>query len=169
MARPAATDAAAFYQYYISLVPEANALDALHSQNEAYNELKNLINAENLHTSYAPGKWTIAQLLQHVIDSERIFACRALWFARGSNIPFPGFDEKLFAGSAPATGRTVQQLFNELHNVRVSTLQLFESFDAAAWQRGGIASEQYVTVNALAFIIAGHFWHHHKILRERYL
>lgn len=169
MARPATTDAAAFYQYYIGLVPQADALEALHGQKEAYYQLHNRINAENLHTSYAPGKWTIAQLLQHVIDSERIFACRALWFARGSTKSFPGFDENLFASSAPTTERRVQQLFEELQSVRVSTLLLFKSFDPAAWQRGGIASEQYVTVNALGFIIAGHFWHHHKILLERYL
>lgn len=168
MPRPSNTDAAAFYQYYISLVAENDALDALRNQEGVFIELYSHINPANLHSSYAPDKWTIAQLLQHIIDCERIFAGRVLWFARGSNDPFPGFDENLFACNAPATERTLDALFDELKCVRKSTLQLFESLDKEAWQRGGIASSQYVTVNALGFIIAGHMLHHHKILRERY-
>ena len=169
MPRPAATDAAAFYQYYISLTTETEALQALHNQHTEIEGLFSDVSPALLQHAYAPGKWTLAQLLQHVMDTERIFSCRALWFARGSNDPFPGFDENAFAANAPATHRSHTALRQEFICLRASTLHLFESFTASDWQRGGIASGSFVTVNALAFIIAGHFRHHLKIIRERYL
>ena len=119
--------------------------------------------------AYAEGKWTVKQLLQHMIDTERIFAHRALWFARQSPDPLSGFDEDEYAVIADVSKRTVESLCNEFLAVRKSTEFLFNSFSAKDLVRSGIANNNSITVHALGFVTLGHFLHHKKIMEERYL
>lgn len=118
---------------------------------------------------YAPGKWTIKDILQHLVDDERSYAVRALAIARGDERPQPGFDENLWARHARAEERPVAALLAEYEAVRASTLAMFASLPAKAWERRGVSNGDPVTVRGLGFQIAGHEWHHVRIVRERYL
>ena len=118
---------------------------------------------------YAPEKWSIRQLLNHVTDTERAFAFRALWFARGFDSPLPGYDQNIAAAGAEADAIAWAAHVEEFRRVRLSTISLFRNMPAAAWARAGIASDNRVSVRAVAYIIAGHLEHHNAILRERYL
>lgn len=119
--------------------------------------------------SYVEGKWTVKQLLQHIIDTERILTYRALCFSRNEHLPLPGFDEDSYALYAPATHRTLKSLQEEFILVRKSTDALLSSFTEEQLNKKGVASNFVVTVNALCFIIFGHIVHHQNVLQERYL
>jgi hypothetical protein len=116
----------------------------------------------------APGKWSIRQLLNHVTDTERAFAFRALWFARGFSTPLPSYDQDIAAANAGAEAIPWATHLEEFRHIRLSTISLFQNMPSEAWMRAGIASDNFFTVRALAFIIAGHLAHHSAILRERY-
>jgi hypothetical protein len=118
---------------------------------------------------YAPDKWSIRELLNHITDTERAFAFRALWFARGFTSPLPGYDQNIAAAGAAADNIAWAAHVEEFERVRLSTISLFRNMPAEGWKRSGIASDNPVSVRALAFIIAGHVAHHLTILRERYL
>lgn len=117
---------------------------------------------------YAPEKWSIRQVLNHVNDTERSFAFRALWFARGFEAPLPSYDQNVAASGAEADRVTWAAHVEEFRRVRLSTISLFSNMPTEAWTRSGIASDKPFTVRALAYIIAGHLTHHVKLLRERY-
>lgn len=118
---------------------------------------------------YAEGKWTIKDILQHIIDSERIFAYRALRFARNDKTELPGFEENDFANETQANQRSIMDLLTELSAVRHSTMLLFKTFSEEQLLRIGIASENPMSVRALGFIIIGHQNHHQRVFQERYL
>ena len=118
---------------------------------------------------YAPGKWSINEVLGHVIDSERIFAVRALRFARADAAPLPGFEQDDYVRSASFDSCSLADLAAELEAVRRSTVFLVRHLSEEAWMRSGIADNAEVSVRALAYIIAGHELHHREILRSRYL
>ena len=118
--------------------------------------------------AYAPGKWTVAQSLQHVLDTERIFTFHALSFARGERAPLPGFHQDAYAAAAPAAGRTLTDLADELRAVRAATRMLFASFDDEALARAGTMSGVASSCRALGFVTAGHCYHHAALFRERY-
>jgi hypothetical protein len=118
---------------------------------------------------YAPGKWTVRDIVQHVIDTERIMAYRALRIARHDETALPGFDENLFAANARATRRPLADLLAEYAVVRQGNLALFGSFNEATLLRSGLCSGQAISVLALGFVLAGHVRHHVRIIRERYL
>ena len=118
---------------------------------------------------YAEGKWTIKDILLHLIDSERIFAYRALRIARNDKTPLPGFEENEYAEIAGGSERSIRDLLTELALVRQSTIHLFKTFDEEALLRTGTASGVGVSVRALGVIIIGHQKHHQKIFEERYL
>lgn len=118
---------------------------------------------------YAEGKWDIKDIIQHVIDTERIFAYRALRIARGDTTPLPGFEENSYAVAADAGRRHLQELLTELSLVRHSTINLFKSFRAEDLLRTGTASGYHVSARALGFVLIGHQNHHVKIFKERYL
>jgi uncharacterized damage-inducible protein DinB len=132
-------------------------------------ELLSGISEEQSLKTYAPGKWTIRDVLNHVIDGERAFLGRAFWFARGFEDPLPSFDQDLAAQMAHANDTSWAQLVEEFKNVRLSTVSFFSNLPAEAWSRGGVASDNHVTVRAIAYIIAGHVAHHTKVLKEKYL
>jgi uncharacterized damage-inducible protein DinB len=118
---------------------------------------------------YAEGKWTIKDIIQHLIDAERIFAYRALCFARNDKTALPGFEENDYVDEAHATKRGIQDLLSELAVVRQGTLALFKSFSDEELVRKGIASNNPISVRALGFVIIGHQNHHQRVFEERYL
>jgi uncharacterized damage-inducible protein DinB len=118
---------------------------------------------------YAEGKWTIKDIIQHLIDAEHIFAYRALRISRNDKTPLPGFEENDYVDNANANDRSIQDLLTEFSAVRQSTLLLFKSFSEEQLKRMGIASNAAVSVRAIGFIIIGHQKHHQKVFQERYL
>ena len=167
--RPQEGDAAPYYFSYINQVAGDDALAVMESQlMEATTLFGGLSEEKSLHR-YAPGKWSIRQLLNHITDTERAFAFRALWFARGFDTPLPGYDQNIAAAGATADKIPWSAHVEEFRGVRQSTISLFHNMPAEGWSRSGIASDNHVTVCALAFIIPGHVAHHLKILQERYL
>ena len=169
VSRPQTGEYAPFYAGYVASVPDGDLLAVLEQQREETIELLGAVPEEKSLHRYAPGKWTIREVLGHVIDAERVFTYRALTFARGDAGPLPSFDENAWATTSKAGSRSMQQLLAEYRTVRAATLALFRSFSETEFARSGVASKNPVTVRALAYIVAGHERHHLKILRERYL
>jgi uncharacterized damage-inducible protein DinB len=167
--RPERSEAAESHFLYIDRVKGDDICSALETQMEdALEVLREISEEKSLHR-YAPEKWSIRQLLNHVSDSERIFAYRALWFARGLDKPLAGYDEKIAAAAAEADAVSWANHVAEFRGVRLTTVAFFRNLPEEAWMRTGVANEKRVTVRALAYIIAGHVEHHMGILRERYL
>jgi len=167
--RPDATEYAPFYGTYVGKVPDGDLLELLERQRrETQNLLAGLSDTQALHR-YAPGKWSIKEVVGHLMDSERVFCYRALRFARADEKPLQGFDDKAWVPAGSFDARPLADLAAELDAVRRATIALFRGFDAAALARKGTANNNEVTVRALAWIVAGHERHHVAILRERYL
>jgi len=118
---------------------------------------------------YAEGKWTIKDIIQHIIDSERIFAYRALRFARADETSLPGFEENMYADNAHGTERSINELLTEMSAVRHANIMMFKSFTEGDFLRKGTASDYTISVRAFGFLIIGHQNHHMKIFKERYL
>ena len=165
------TDAeyAPFYQPYISLATEGELVEELEISVHEFIKFVQNIPMDKFDYRYAEGKWTIKDIIQHLIDSERIFAYRALRIARNDKTPLPGFEENNFADEANGNSRNLQDLLTEMALVRQSTIMLFKNFPDDFLLRTGTASEKTVSVRALGFIIIGHQKHHQKIFQERYL
>jgi hypothetical protein len=119
--------------------------------------------------AYAPGKWTLKEVILHCSDAERIFAYRALRIARGDTISLPGWDEQAYAPLSGANARSVLSLLDELESVREATVTLFDGLPDAAWERRGVANGHPCSVRGLAWITAGHLLHHMDMITERYL
>jgi DinB superfamily len=167
--RPEPDEAAPYYFTYINQVPGDEPVAVIERQLKESLTLFATISEEKSLHRYAPGKWSIRQLLNHLTDTERAFAFRALWFARGFDSPLPDYDQNIAAAGAEADRVPWAAHVEEFGPVRLSTISLFANMPVAAWQRTGVASGNRFTVRALAFITAGHVEHHLKILRERYL
>jgi len=167
--RPEPSEYLAYYETYISKVPKGNLLNVLEDQRrETQQLLAGLQEAKALHR-YAPGKWSIKEVLGHLTDSERVFCYRALAFGRADENPLPGFDEKAWVPAGRFDARPLQDLAAEFDAVRRATIALFSGLDAEALARQGTANNNAISVRALAWIIAGHERHHLTVLRERYL
>jgi hypothetical protein len=167
--RPTNTEAAPIYFTYIDQVAGDDVLAVMERQlEETHTLFAGIAEEDSLHR-YESGKWSMRQLLNHVTDTERAFAFRALWFARGFATPLPGYDQDIAAAGAEADSIAWAAHVEEFRQVRESTISLFRNLPPEAWMRSGIASDKPFTVRALAFIIAGHLAHHVTILRERYL
>jgi hypothetical protein len=168
LGRPEKTEAAPYYFTYIDRVSTNDALAAIENQlPETLAFLAGITERTSL-DRYAPDKWSIRQVLNHITDTERAFAFRALWFARGLESPLPSFDQNIAAAGAEADKISWLVQVEEFHHVRLSTISFFKNLPPAAWLRNGIASDNPFTVRALAYIIPGHVTHHIAILRERY-
>ena len=166
---PESDEFAPYYARYIARVPKGDVIRTLGTQvNDTLAALRTLTE-ERSRFRYAPDKWSIREMLGHMIDAERIFAHRALTIARADPTPLPGFDENEYAKTSNADSRTLAELIEELQTVRHSTVALFKSFDAEMASRRGKANNVEVSVRALAFIIAGHERHHLEVLQTRYL
>jgi hypothetical protein len=167
--RPQPNEAAAFYSLYIDRVPGDDIVRTLASQlDEASAFLSDISEEQSLHR-YAPDKWSIRELVGHVNDTERVFMFRALWFARGFADPLPSFDQEVAFRWAESDQVSWASHLEEFRAIRLATLAFCRNLPADAWLRSGIASDNAVTVRALAYITAGHVAHHLAILRERYL
>lgn len=156
-------------QRYISHIEEDDITEAYQKNSEKNIEFFQTISEQQSGYRYAADKWSIREVLQHVIDTERIFCYRALAFARGDKTSLPGFDENLYARNAHANDRTWQSLVQEYESVCGSTMSLINSFNDDDYSRPGIASSHSVSVLAMLFAIVGHASHHVHILKERYL
>jgi uncharacterized protein (TIGR03083 family) len=168
-ARPEAGEYASYYEKYVALVPDGDVVKTLERQTAETTALLRSLTEERAASRYEAGKWSVKEVVGHITDAERVFAYRALCFARGERTPLPSFDQDDYMRDANFDARTLSSLVEEYESVRSATLTLLRSLDADAWQRRGTASNNEVSVRALAHIIAGHELHHVKILRERYL
>ena len=166
---PQPGDSAEYHFTYINQVPAGDIVDTLDRQGTEMRELLHDISDEQSLHRYAPGKWTIREVLSHINDTERVFSFRGYWFARNLGDPLPSFDQEVAIAVAGADARTWESHVAEWIAVRHSTLALFGNLPADAWQRRGVASGSEFTVNAMAYITAGHVQHHLRLLRERYL
>jgi hypothetical protein len=167
--RPEPSEYLPYYETYISKVPKGNLLKVLEDQRgETQDLLAGLSEAKALHR-YAPGKWSIKEVIGHLADTERVFCYRALRFARADDTALAGFDEKAWVPAGMFDSRSLESLAAELDAVRRATLALFRGLDTTALARRGTANNNAVTVRALAWIIAGHERHHVALLHERYL
>jgi hypothetical protein len=167
-ARPDVSEYAPFFHGYVTAVPEGDVVELLRSGGEELLDTIRRIPEERGGHRYGPDKWTIREVIGHLIDAERIFTYRALRFARGDGTMLPGFDENDYVRSAGSDQRTLADLARELAAVRESTILMFESLPDEAWLRKGNANGREMSVRALAYVAAGHPRHHHRILRERY-
>lgn len=169
IARPASDEHSSFYAGYVAKVPDGPVLTTLVQSAEDAARLLGGVADEVASFAYAPGKWTLREVVQHCSDAERIFACRALRIGRGDGTELPGWDEQAYTPVSGANDRTLHSLTAELLAVREASVTLFEGLPEHAWPRRGRANGQDVTVRAIAWITAGHLLHHLDIIRERYL
>lgn len=167
--RPEANEFASYYSLYIDRVTSDDIVPVLESQLPAMTTLLQSISEEQSLYRYAPDKWSMRQLLNHVNDTERVFLFRALWFARGFPDELPAYDQEIAAATANADQYSWASHIQDFRAVRESTLTFFRNLPDEAWSRGGIASGNPVTVRALAYILAGHVSHHIAVLQEKYL
>lgn len=169
MTRPQPNEAASYYFKYIDLITSDDIVPAMRAQMDETVRFLEGISEEKSLEAYAPGKWTIRELWNHVNDGERLFAFRAFWFARGFQDALPSFEQDLAVLAARANNTSWKRLIEEFKALRSSTISFFETLPAEAWTRGGVASDNPVSVRALAYIIAGHVAHHTQVLKEKYL
>ena len=168
MNRPLETEYAPAFQDYVARVSEDDILPALRSQVDALDLLLDRVMPERETYAYAEGKWSIRELLGHLIDGERVFGYRALCIARGETQNLPGFDEKEYMPNSPYASISLEDLLSEFRLVRLSNIAMLRNLDEAAWTRTGTANGAPVSVRALAYIMVGHVRHHMGVLRERY-
>jgi uncharacterized damage-inducible protein DinB len=166
--RPESSEYAPFYHGYVATVPEGDVVALLRQNGGELRDALAAIPEDRGGFRYADGKWSIREVVGHMIDAERIFTYRALRIARGDTTPLAAFDENEYVKTAGSEARTLSNLVRELGAVREASVQLFESLPDDAWGRSGVASGKNISVRALAYITAGHAMHHLKILRERY-
>ncbi|MBX2944561.1 MAG: DinB family protein [Cyclobacteriaceae bacterium] len=159
----------AFYRNYVSHVEKQDMLEAMGASGEAMQALLRDTSEDKGVFRYAPEKWSVKELLCHMMDAERIFAYRALRFARNDKTPLAGFEENDYAPQANAHSRSLQQLAAEMKRLRASTIDLFASFSSEMLERTGTANNNIVSVVNIGYIISGHETHHRKVLIERYL
>ena len=169
MPRPDATEFNPYYGRYIEKVPEGPIVDVLTSGMKETLTLLRSIPESRADHRYAEGKWSIKEVMGHVIDGERVFTYRALRFARKDETPLAGFEQDDYIPAGNFGARTLRDLTDEYEAVRRATIELFRHFDESQFSRRGVAADNPVSVRALAYITAGHEIHHRTILRERYL
>lgn len=169
ISRPDRTESADYYFTYIDKVGDGDIVELLRRQESEFRTLLGAISDERSLHRYGPGKWSIREVLAHVNDTERLFVFRALWFARGLDLPLPSFDQDAALAAAAADARSWKSHVDEFASIRAATVAFFAHLPEDAWGRRGTASGNPFTVRALAYISAGHVAHHAGLLRERYL
>ncbi|HLP49308.1 MAG TPA: DinB family protein [Chitinophagales bacterium] len=167
--KPAAAEYEGHFGTYINTVADDDLLRVLKADMNGFTDLVNSIPASKHNYRYAEGKWTIKEIVNHLTDAERIFAYRALRFARNDKTELPGFEENDYVPESNAANRSIESLVAEYRAVRQATIILYESFTPAMCLRMGKASGKQLSVRALGYVIAGHTLHHQQVIRERYL
>jgi hypothetical protein len=157
-----------FYEGYISLVKSENVITDLIHQGQKVAALTHKLTPAQADFRYAEGKWSVRQVIGHLIDIERVMAYRALCISRGDQTPLPGFDQDEYVANARFENRDMQNLVAEYDALRNASISMFSSFDQEQINRRGIANDYPVSVRALAYIIAGHEKHHLNVLKEKY-
>ena len=168
MSRPLENEYASAFQGYVSHVSEDDIMPALRSQIDALDVLLDRVAPELETYRYAEGKWSIREIVGHLIDGERVFGYRALCIARGETQNLPGFDQDEYMLSASFDRIELEDLLSEFRLVRLSNIAMMRTFDETAWGRMGTANGNPISVRALAYIMVGHARHHMDVLRERY-
>ena len=158
-----------YYAPYIASLGDVRLVETLKKQLENFPSFISSIPEDKFHYTYDEGKWTIAQVLVHILDTERVFQYRALRFARNDKTPLPGFDQDMFVSESKAEDWSREELIENYRIVRKSTISLFEKFSEKDLRKVGIASDSPMSVAAIGFICCGHQKHHRNIIRERYL
>jgi uncharacterized damage-inducible protein DinB len=167
--KPSQEDYIPYYHYYIGLVKDSDVIPALeNTKQEILNFIKSLPE-EKADYAYAPGKWSIKQVLNHIIDTERIFGYRALRFARGDAQAVPAFDENLYAQNASLQNSSLALLCEEFETVRKANQLLFQQLNDAELALKGQTAAGEVSVLSIGFMLCGHGLHHLKVIQERYL
>jgi len=158
-----------YYETYLKKTNDLSLIEGLRSNHDKILSFLKSIPQEKLEYRYTEGKWTIKEMILHVIDTERIFTCRALRIAREDQTSLPGFDQDAYVLPSKANERSLQNLLEEYKAVRQATIALFDSFDDKMLIQTGTASNSAISVRALGFILIGHENHHCEVIRERYL
>jgi hypothetical protein len=158
-----------YFSVYLDAMENVHLFEALEIRLHAFIRFVREVPMDKIDFRYAEGKWTLKDIIQHLIDTERIFAYRALRIARNDQTPLPGFEEGDYADEAQAGRRSINELLSELSEVRFATLSLFKSFSQESMHRMGVASGKDVSVRALGFVIIAHQDHHQRVFEERYL
>lgn len=161
-----------YLPYFKSYIEQAGTVDLIKGLQSGLDDILAFFTAipdNTLTYSYAEGKWTIKEIINHLIDSERVFCYRAMRFARADKTPLSGFDENDYAIASVANSRTIADLLNEYKSIRQSTIELYKSFTPDMLLNKGVAGSGEVSVRALGFLIIGHEKHHKKIIENRYL
>jgi hypothetical protein len=167
--RPARDETMEYYHPYIDLVPDGDIREILDQQSqETLSFLESIPEARATHR-YAPDKWSVAEVLGHINDCERLYTMRVFWFARAMDSPLPSFLSDRAVTTAKSADRPLSTHIHEFASIRASTVDLFRYLPPDAWLRRGVASDYPFSVRALAYIAAGHVIHHSQILKERYL
>ena len=169
MTRPDIESVPQFYRTYVEYVQDLDLPVALRQAGKRVQEMLDTIPEELGTYRYQEGKWSVKEVLNHMMDAERVFAYRALRFSRNDATPLHPFEENDYAPEANAHARTIRQLAEEMHRLRESTIDLYRSFSPEMLQREGVASNKKISVLNLGYIIAGHDLHHRRVLMERYL
>jgi hypothetical protein len=169
MMRPSSAEYPAFFATYIDLVPSDDLLQELEQSFKQTMAILESLTEEQASFRYAPGKWSIKEVVGHMVDTERIMGYRALCIARGDTTPFPGFDEEAYVSHSNFSERTLQSLLQDFSLVRQASLNLLGQLPTDAWSRVGIVNNNKIVVSALGFIIVGHGLHHMNVIRERYM
>lgn len=157
------------FKNYVKQIDETDVLQALRLSGFRSQVLIHSIPADKIDYRYADGKWSVREVLCHILDAERIFAYRALRFARNDKTNLHSFDENSYAPEANAGGRSLKKIADEFTHLRASTVDMYEGFTEEMLHRRGTANNNEISVLALGFVIAGHEAHHRKVLAERYL
>jgi hypothetical protein len=168
MNRPSPNEYAPSHAGYISLVPDGDVLEVLRAQIDELAAIAARVPADRETFAYDDGKWTVRQVFGHLGDGERIFGYRALCISRGETASLPGFDENEYVANSTSSSRELRDLAEEFVLTRRANMHMFESFDEAAWRQTGSANGTPVSVNAIAWVMAGHTRHHLNVLRDRY-
>jgi len=166
--RPSESEFASFYKDYVSAVTEPDVLAVLESQIFELQRLTAAVPAQRETFRYAPGKWSVREVVGHLTDGERVFGYRAFRISRGDQTPLPGFDEKSYVLESGFDQRPLAELVDEFIGQRRSNLVMLRRLDRRALERIGTANDNPISVRALAFIMAGHVRHHFGVLRTRY-
>lgn len=167
--RPSESEYDTYYQSFIDRVPDEPIMDVLEEQRYEIMGFLGSLDKATAEYRYGPEKWSVKEVLGHVVDTERIFATRALCFARGEHEPLPSFEQDDYVRSGDFDRRSLASLSHEFEAVRRSTEGLFEAFDEQQWDRDGMTNEARMSVRAVAYIVVGHAAHHMSVIRERYL
>ena len=165
--KPGSDEYPAFYAPYVALADD-DLLEGLASSHQDGVDLFSQLSDSEAAQTYAPGKWSVKEVLQHIIDCERVFAYRAICFARGDQHQLPGFDQVAWVHDCNANQRSIQSLLDEKGLLRESTIAMFRSFTHSMLPRKGISNSKEISVQAIGFILAGHERHHYQVIRERY-